>query len=80
MKFCAGDFLLNDALWLGRPIEVDSDQVKILIENNQHFTTWKIADILKISLSIKFVVKMKTVSFMVFYGKKNLNELFGQPN
>ena len=72
--------MLNDALWLGRPIEVDSDQVKILIENNQHFTTWKIADILKISLSIKFVVKMKTVSFMVFYGKKNLNELFGQPN
>ena len=80
MKFCAGDFLLNDALWLGRPIEVDSDQVKILIENNQHFTTWKIADILKISLSTKFVVKMKTVSFMVFYAKKNLNELFGQPN
>ena len=25
-KFRAGDFLLDDAPWLGRPVEVDSDQ------------------------------------------------------
>ena len=49
MKFCAGDFLLDDAPRSGRPVEVDSDQIETLIENNQHYTTWEIADILKIS-------------------------------
>ena len=29
-KFCAGDFLLDDASWLGRPVEVDSDQIETL--------------------------------------------------
>ena len=33
VKFCAGDFLPDDALWLGRPTEVDINQ----IENNQHY-------------------------------------------
>ena len=50
-KFRAGDFSLYDAPWLGRPVEVDSDQIKTLIENNQCYTTWEIADILKISKS-----------------------------
>ena len=50
-KFHAGDFSLDDAPWLGRPIEVDSDQIETLIENNQCYTTWEIADILKISKS-----------------------------
>ena len=37
-KFHAGDFLLDDAPWLGRPVEVDSNQIKTLIaENNQHY-------------------------------------------
>ena len=27
-KFCAGDFSLDDAPWSGRPVEVDSDQIK----------------------------------------------------
>ena len=36
--FRAGDFLLDDAPWLGRPSEVDSDQIKTLIENNQCYT------------------------------------------
>ena len=44
-KFHAGDFLLDNALWLGRPVEVDGDQTKILIENNEHYTTQEIADI-----------------------------------
>ena len=30
MKFCAGDFLLDNAPEQGRPVEVDSDQIKIL--------------------------------------------------
>ena len=41
----------DDAPQSGRPVEVDSDQIKILIENNQHYTTREIANILKISKS-----------------------------
>ena len=35
----------------GRPVEIDSDQIKTLIENTQFYTTWGIADIHKISKS-----------------------------
>ena len=35
VKFCAGDFLLDDASQLDRQVEVDSDQMETLIENNQ---------------------------------------------
>ena len=35
----------------GRPVEIDSDQIKTLIENTQCYTTWGIADIHKISKS-----------------------------
>ena len=51
MKFHAGDFSLDDAPRSGRPVEVDSDQIETLIENNQCYTTQEIADILKISKS-----------------------------
>ena len=51
VKFLAGDFLLDDAPWSGRPVEVDSGQIKTLVENNQCYTTREIADILKISKS-----------------------------
>ena len=47
----AGDFSLDGAPRLGRPVEVDSDQIETFIENNQCHTTWEIADILKISKS-----------------------------
>ena len=50
-KFHAGDFSLDDAPRSGRPVEVDSDQIETLIENNQRYTTQEIADILKISKS-----------------------------
>ena len=33
-KFCAGGFSLDDAPWLGRPAEVDRNQIETLIENN----------------------------------------------
>ena len=33
MKFCAGEFLLDDAPWSDRPVEVDNDQIETLIEN-----------------------------------------------
>ena len=64
-KFCAGDFSLEDAPWSGRPVEVDNDQIGILIENNQCYTTWEITDILKVSKSIKLLVKMENVSFIL---------------
>ena len=50
-KFLARDSSLDDAPQLGRQVEVDSDQTETLIENNQHYTTLEIADILKISKS-----------------------------
>ena len=34
VKFCAGDFLLDDAPWSGRPVEVGTDQIETLVENN----------------------------------------------
>ena len=50
-KFRAGDFSLDDAPRLGRPVEVHSHQIETLIENNQCYTTREIADILKIPKS-----------------------------
>ena len=35
VKFPAGDFSLDNAPWSGRPVEVDSNQIKTLVENNQ---------------------------------------------
>ena len=49
VKFHAGDFLLDDAQWLGRTVEVDSDQIKT--DNHQCYTMWERADILTISRS-----------------------------
>ena len=46
-KFCARDFLLDDAPRSGRPVETDSGQIETLIENNQHYATWEIPNILK---------------------------------
>ena len=66
VKLCTGDFSLDDAPRWGSPAEVDSDQIKTLIENNRHYTK-----------SIKFLVKMKTVSFIL---RKKPNGLFGQLN
>ena len=50
-KFHAGYFLLHDAPWSGRPVEVDSNQIETLIENNQRYTTRETADITKIPKS-----------------------------
>ena len=47
----AGDFLLDDAPWLGSPVEIDSDQIEALIKNTQSYIMSLIADILKISKS-----------------------------
>ena len=47
MKFHAGDFSLDDAPQSGRPAEVNSDQIETLTENNQCYTMWEIAYLLK---------------------------------
>ena len=73
----AGDFLLNDTPWSNRPVEVDSNQIDTLIENNKHYTMPEISNILEISKSIKLLVKMKNTSSLLW---KKLNRLFGQPN
>ena len=52
MEFCAGDFSLDHAPWPGKPGEGDSDRIETFIENNQSYTTWETANILKISKSI----------------------------
>ena len=49
-KFCAGDFSLDDAPELGRPVEVDRDQIETLIENNQCYTMQEITDIQNIQI------------------------------
>ena len=57
----------------GWPDEVNSDQTKTLIKNNQHYTMWETANTLKIPKSIKLLVKMKTC--LLFYGKNHINFL-----
>ena len=76
-KFHAGGISPDDTPHSGGPVQVDGDQIETLTENNQCYTMRKIANILKISKSIKLLVKMKTVSFIL---QKKLNKLFGQPN
>ena len=50
-KFCIRKSLLDDAPESGRSVEVDSNQIETLIENNQYYSMQKTADILKISKS-----------------------------
>ena len=64
-KFHTGDFLLENAPQSGRPVEVDSNHIKAFTENNQRYTSWKIASIFRRSKSIKLLVKMKNVSFIL---------------
>ena len=47
VKFHAGDFSLDDAPQSGRSVEVDSDHIETLIENNQCYTMREIVDLIK---------------------------------
>ena len=49
--FNAGDFNLEDQERPGRPSITNEDQIKTLIENNPHYTTRKLAEILNMSKS-----------------------------
>ena len=48
VKFHAGDFSLDNTSQLIRPVEVDSNHIKALIESNQCYTTLETTNILKI--------------------------------
>ena len=48
VKFPPGDLSLDNATWLGRPVEIDRVQTETLAKNNQHYATWERANILKI--------------------------------
>ena len=67
VKFLAEDFSLDNAPQSGKSVEVDNDQIETLIENNHCYTMRERADILNISKSMKFLVKMKMC--LLFYGK-----------
>ena len=69
-EFRAGDFPLDDAPRSGRPVEVDSDQIKTLTEDNQRCNTWETANTPKVSKSIKLLVKVTNMSFIL--QKKNI--------
>ena len=76
VKFRAGDFSRGDAPRSGRPVEVDGDEIETLTENNQHHIMWEMANILKVSKSIKLLVKMKSVPFILW---KKPMEFWGNP-
>ena len=63
MKFRAGESLLDDAPRSGRPAEADGDQIETLTENNQHYAMGEGPDRLKISKSIKLLMKMRMSYF-----------------
>ena len=62
-EVCAEHFSLDDTPRLGGLVEVDSNQIKTLVENNQCYTTREISNVLKNPKSIRSLVKMKNVSF-----------------
>ena len=68
--------MLDDAPQSGGPVEVNSDKIETLVENNQCYTMQELADILKISKPVKLLVKMK----MCLVLQKKQCGLFGQPN
>ena len=75
-EFRAGDSLLDDAPRLDRPVEVDSDQIQTLTENNQHYTMWEVADILKNYLNKVIGENEKCVLFC----RKKTHKTLGQPS
>ena len=65
VKFRAGGFSLDDAPRSGRPADVDSDPIETFTENSQCSATQETVNILKLSKSIKLLVKMKNMPFIL---------------
>ena len=49
VKFRSGDFSLKDEKRSGRPVEVDDDQIKAIIDSDRHSTTREITEELHVS-------------------------------
>ena len=62
--------MLDDDPQLGRPGEIDCNQINTLIENNKHYTMREIANKLKISKLIVIGENEKCVFY--FMGKTKL--------
>ena len=84
VKILAGDFLLANAQWSGRAVEVDSDQIKVLIENNQRYARLEIASIFKIPKSsiknhlqqLGYGINHFGLGYSIVKQKKNLLTIF----
>ena len=76
-KFHAGNFSLDDAPWLDRPIEGYSNQIRTLIGNSQCYTMWEIETCIQNIQINKVTGEMKNVPFIL---QKTPYEHFGQPN
>ena len=48
-KFRSGDFSLKDEKRSGRPVEIDDDLIKAIIDSDRHSTTREIAEKLRVS-------------------------------
>ena len=48
-KFRSGDFSLKDEKRFGRPVEVNDDLIKAIIDSDRHITTREIAEKLHVS-------------------------------
>ena len=55
-RFHAGNFSLDDVPQLGRPVEVDSDQIETLAESDKCSTIWERAGILYQNTQIHKVI------------------------
>ena len=67
-KFHAGGFSLDGAPWLGRPVEVDRDQIETLIESNQCYIMQERAGIHKI---FKYKVIGENEKCIFYFTEKN---------
>jgi len=65
-KFRAGDTTCEDHERSGRTLVVDDDQIKNIIENNPHYTTREIAEIIDISQKI-VVNHLHTLAYVSRY-------------
>ena len=64
-EFLCSHFNIEDGRKYATFWNIESDQTETLIENNECYSMWEIADVLKISKSIKLLVKMKNGSFIL---------------
>ena len=53
-QFRSGNFSIEDAPRSGRPIVIENDQLKQIVDQNHHLTTKEIAEIVNVSKGTVF--------------------------